>query len=117
MGILAVLRSKSLSGKVIGLMITASHNPEEDNGVKLVDPLGEMLEASWEETATDLVNSTDLRSATEKIVSQKNIDWNTLATVFIGRDTRWVFPCMGDLTKIGDLLVYCTRECVFLVTR
>lgn len=37
-------------------MITASHNPEEDNGVKLVDPDGEMLEAAWEIHATQLAN-------------------------------------------------------------
>ena len=37
-------------------MITASHNPEEDNGVKLVDPMGEMLESSWESIATKLAN-------------------------------------------------------------
>lgn len=37
-------------------MITASHNPEPDNGVKLVDPHGEMLEQSWESLATRLAN-------------------------------------------------------------
>lgn len=37
-------------------MITASHNDEPDNGVKLVDPLGEMLEAHWEAIATKLAN-------------------------------------------------------------
>jgi len=40
----------------IGVMITASHNPEEDNGVKLIDPDGEMLEAAWETYATNLAN-------------------------------------------------------------
>lgn len=29
-------------------MITASHNAEEDNGVKIVDPDGGMLEMCWE---------------------------------------------------------------------
>ena len=38
-------------------MITASHNDEPDNGVKLVDPHGEMLEASWEVIATSLANA------------------------------------------------------------
>ena len=38
-------------------MITASHNPECDNGVKLVDPMGEMLAQSWEAHATRLANA------------------------------------------------------------
>lgn len=31
-----------------GLMVTASHNPEPDNGVKLADPSGGMLAMEWE---------------------------------------------------------------------
>ena len=40
-------RSRQL-GQVTGIVVTASHNPVEDNGVKLVDPSGEMLSPDWE---------------------------------------------------------------------
>jgi len=79
MGVLATLRSRYRGGSVIGVMITASHNPEPDNGVKLVDPKGEMLEASWEAIATDLVNVSDqeLEQQVAKIIKDNNIDVTT----------------------------------------
>ena len=46
-GMLIAIRSQNL-GKVTGLMVTASHNPAEDNGVKLVEPSGHMLSQTWE---------------------------------------------------------------------
>ena len=57
MGGVAFLRSLSMSGQFVGAMITASHNPGADNGLKLVDPSGEMLAARWEQTATVFANT------------------------------------------------------------
>lgn len=36
------------TGAGTGLVVTASHNPVADNGVKLVEPTGYMLDQSWE---------------------------------------------------------------------
>lgn len=54
-GILATLRSRAIKG-IVGVMITASHNPEEDNGLKIIEPDGSMLEQSWEILATKIAN-------------------------------------------------------------
>jgi phosphoacetylglucosamine mutase len=96
-GLLAALRSQKLGGKTIGVMITASHNAPEDNGVKLVDPMGEMLEASWEIYATTLANApTDeqLVAAYDNLVTSLKIDSSKVANVIFARDTRESGPAL-----------------------
>jgi phosphoacetylglucosamine mutase len=73
MGMLACLRSIYKDCQYIGCMVTASHNLEEDNGCKLVDPLGEMLEEKWETYATQLVNSNDLHEALINLCEQPEL--------------------------------------------
>lgn len=94
MGVLATLRSRLRNGAVIGVMITASHNPEPDNGVKLIDPKGEMLEESWEKIATSLVNVSDQELEVEvgKIIKENNIDVGSSSHVYVGMDNRYHSP-------------------------
>jgi phosphoacetylglucosamine mutase len=90
-GLLASLRSRKRNGQAIGVMITASHNPAVDNGVKIVDPLGDMLEQEWERYATALVNAPsddDLLAVYNKLASELKIDLAIPAKVVYGRDTR-----------------------------
>jgi len=51
------------TGSAVGLCVTASHNPEHDNGVKLVDPDGGMLDAAWEPRAARVVNAATAQDA------------------------------------------------------
>lgn len=44
---LMTLRSAK-TGLPTGMVITASHNPIADNGVKLIEGSGHMLHQSWE---------------------------------------------------------------------
>lgn len=87
----------------IGIMITASHNPGHDNGLKLVDPSGEMLESSWEKIATDLVNIDDgeLVPKLRKIIKELEIDENLPATIILGRDTRISSPRLANCAIEG----------------
>ena len=72
LGMLAALRSLRSRG-CVGLMVTASHNCETDNGAKLAEADGGMLVAEWEPIATEVVNATDehilqtLRDVAERV--------------------------------------------------
>ncbi|CAD7960977.1 unnamed protein product [Amoebophrya sp. A25] len=95
MGLLAALRARQ-TGRATGVMITASHNPVQDNGVKLVDPFGDMLVESFEEIATSLCNCPDetLTEQLRDIINTHGIDVTRPALVFLGSDTR---PSSPDL--------------------
>eukprot|EP01041_Mallomonas_annulata_P004587 gene4587-9116_t len=93
MGILACMRSLSLKGSFIGIMITASHNEEHDNGIKLVDADGGMLTQTWEPYAEVLANTSNSNEAIiflhEMVTKEKIMTPHTLgAIVVLGRDTR-----------------------------
>ncbi|XP_028416081.1 phosphoacetylglucosamine mutase-like [Dendronephthya gigantea] len=127
MGLLAVLRSRALGSKTIGLMITASHNPVQDNGVKLIDPMGEMLEADWEKYATQLANSDDVVKCLKEITQHLMLtssEWNDVGNIVVARDTR---PSGNDLSqavvdgadafggKFNDLGILTTPQLHFIV--
>lgn len=102
MGVLAAFRSMQKNA-VIGVMITASHNDEPDNGVKLVDPHGEMLEASWEGIATKLANvkNEELKSTMCDILEENKIELGKNAMVYVGRDTRPSSPYLAQAVIDG----------------
>lgn len=112
MGLLAVLRSRVKNGRTVGLMITASHNLEPDNGVKLIDPDGEMLEQSWEEIATRLANvsDNDLESTTVEIIKEVNSDMCLKANVYIGMDTRYTSPRLAAAAVHGVMALKGTAK-------
>jgi len=89
MGLLASLRSSSLNGEAVGIMITASHNPEDDNGVKLSDSNGGMLPVQWEQMATKFANADEEKLAEYVIKMTESMEkLQKLMVVHVGRDTR-----------------------------
>ncbi|XP_020266836.1 LOW QUALITY PROTEIN: phosphoacetylglucosamine mutase-like [Asparagus officinalis] len=104
-GILAALRSLK-TGAVIGLMITASHNPVNDNGVKIADPDGGMLTQQWEPFADALANAPDpkcLLDVVLKFIEEENIPLGGLnsAEILLGRDTRPSGHALSEAAKQG----------------
>ncbi|PVU90050.1 hypothetical protein BB561_005044 [Smittium simulii] len=115
MGLLAALRSKKCHGEAIGVMITASHNKEEDNGIKLVDPKGDMLHSSWETYCTLLANAqseVDLISVLKSIANDENIDLDAQCNVLYACDTRPTSPLLVEVLERG-LSLLCTNSTNF----
>eukprot|EP00917_Polyrhabdina_sp_WS-2016_P023657 GHVP01051245.1.p2 GENE.GHVP01051245.1~~GHVP01051245.1.p2 ORF type:complete len:159 (-),score=25.26 GHVP01051245.1:127-603(-) len=98
----------------VGLCLTASHNPVEDNGVKIIDSNGGMLEPDWENPVTNLINSTNEEyqsgAALQKFIQQIFESSTNPAPekfsgglVFIGRDSRPSGPILLQSLKEGIL--------------
>ena len=91
-GILAALRSAQTQQQV-GIMVTASHNDESYNGVKLADPNGGMMGPDGEALAVELANASI--DQVERIIAQ-NITTADMI-VHVGRDTRSHSPHLTQL--------------------
>merc|ERR1719419_505218 len=104
-GIMSYVRSLALGCKITGVMVTASHNEVADNGVKMVDPNGGMLDESWESITTKLAN---LRHSevpmfyNSLIAEHVNEDLRVkIGKVMVGMDTRPHSKELLDLVMIG----------------
>ena len=123
--LLMLLRSMATK-RHVGLMITASHNPEKDNGVKMVDPDGGMLNQSWEKSANLLVNSATPYETLKEIVEVERIEDAYSGVVVLGCDTRKSSPMLAKLavdilnlfdTKVIDLGTVTTPVLHYIVRR
>ncbi|CAI5505541.1 unnamed protein product [Closterium sp. Naga37s-1] len=108
--LLAALRSLQQGGRATGVMVTASHNPAKDNGVKIADSNGGMLAVAWEAHATRLANAAtadDLVQAVEAIVQEEGVPVGdaTRGRVVLARDTRESGPRLLDAALQGVALV------------
>lgn len=105
-GIVAACRSHSHDGRAVGAMVTASHNPPADNGVKLVEPDGSMLSSEWEPVATSFVNlDENPLSAFAPLIDVDDLIRLRRAVVVVGRDTRSSSPSLSSLLERGVKVV------------
>lgn len=101
-GIIAALRSISVNAN-IGVMVTASHNAEQDNGVKIVDPDGGMLAHEWEIISEKIVNSEgeDFISNVKQTIETLSLNVSLPFTIVIGRDCRSHSPILSGYLRKG----------------
>ena len=69
-------------------MITASHNPVEDNGVKIVNEKGSVLDRYWEQFSEKFINSKDVEEDLKLIMEKHQIEKNEDGVLIVGYDTR-----------------------------
>ncbi|KAI5191068.1 hypothetical protein NEMIN01_1337, partial [Nematocida minor] len=76
-----LIRSASVN-RPVGLVLTASHNPSCDNGIKYIDFTGNMLSEENEELSDRIVNG-----SIESLLEEYKPYANKKSTVVISRDT------------------------------
>jgi len=102
LGFMLSVRSTLLS-LPIGLMITASHNKNSDNGFKIADLNGRTLCKEWENLCEEIVNSKNFISDASNFL-RKYLFSNTeevpfYSKVVLGWDTRTSSPHLIEVVK------------------
>ncbi len=117
-GAFAAARAIAHGGKTTGMVVTASHNPGRDNGVKLVEPDGGTLPMALERAAEMLANAGDddavaqieaLREAAKRVEEEEEPPPPPTTTteeaktprVLVARDTRESGRALADETLAG----------------
>ena len=102
-GIIVALRCYA-SKSDCGLIITASHNPVSDNGIKFVDFDGGLLSSQWEDYAERICQAESAESLVtvcQDICQRENIALFQRDAepykVFVGHDTRPSSPALLDV--------------------
>lgn len=129
MAYVCALRSALCGGRAVGLMITASHNPSLDNGVKIVDYDGSMLDRAWEPFVTSVANASsaeDLLRVIEDFTSKQPlvVDSHGVAMqraahgrVHVARDTRAtgaeiLAAFLSGMNAIGSAITVVDHGCL-----
>ncbi|KAL4450013.1 hypothetical protein ABPG77_010682 [Micractinium sp. CCAP 211/92] len=102
-GILMAARALK-TRQITGICITASHNPAPDNGVKLVEPSGEMLCQEWETYANELANAQsdqELAHQVAGLLAKEGVTASGAGIVMIGHDTRPSGPGLAAAAAAG----------------
>lgn len=90
--LLALIRSSTFCGKVVGIMLTASHNKKEDNGIKIIDHNGDYIDKNMELLCDEIVNSKELYKTIckihRKLGNMRDFGCASQPVIAIGRDTR-----------------------------
>jgi phosphomannomutase len=77
------------------IQITTSHNPAEDNGIKIIGPDGLSMKTQFEPYIEEFSDTESLEKSCEKLKKSfvtlndgKEVDWSEPGYVLVGCDTR-----------------------------
>ena len=116
--------------QVTGICITASHNPAPDNGIKMVEPTGEMLQQRYEPVADELANAVSDQEVVHLVLDFMQKEGITIdqaqdttaptptppCTVLIAHDTRPSGPELAEAAAAGARCVGCAPHILGLLT-
>jgi phosphoacetylglucosamine mutase len=119
-GILMAIRALvQKETKVTGICLTASHNPAPDNGIKMVEPTGEMLQQRFEPIADEFANADsdeDLARLVLEFMAKEGVAADATGTVLIAHDTRPSGPELAEAAAAGVRCVGAEPQFLGLLT-